>query len=72
VLGPDGARLAKRHGAATLDDRAEPPSATLAWLAHTLGLARDRGTVAAASDLLDEFDADRLPREPVVLRSDVT
>ena len=39
VLGPDGARLAKRHGAATLEQRAEPAPATLAFLAHTLGLA---------------------------------
>ena len=42
VLGPDGSRLAKRHGAATLADRDEPPSATLALLAHSLGLAPGR------------------------------
>lgn len=42
VLGPDGARLAKRHGAVTLADRAtagESPVQTLGWLAHTLGLS---------------------------------
>ena len=39
VMGPDGRRLAKRHRAATLADRDEPPAATLAWLAHSLGLA---------------------------------
>ena len=38
VLGADGARLATRHGAATLADRAEPVSATLTLLAHSLGL----------------------------------
>jgi glutamyl-tRNA synthetase len=72
VLGPDGARLAKRHGGATLADRDEPPSRTLAWLAHSLGLARDRQDVRAAGELVAEFDLAALPREPVVLRSHVT
>lgn len=67
VLGADGTRLAKRHGAATLADRDEPPAATLALLAHTLGLARDRREVAKAGELLDEFDPERIPREPIVL-----
>jgi glutamyl-tRNA synthetase len=67
VLGADGARLAKRHGAATLADRAEPPAATLALLAHTLALARDRQRVGSAAELLAEFDPARLPRAPVVL-----
>jgi glutamyl-tRNA synthetase len=67
VLGPDGARLAKRHGAATLADRAEPASATLALLAHTLGLAHGRATVATPYELLAAFDPDRLPREPVLM-----
>jgi glutamyl-tRNA synthetase len=67
VLGDDGARLAKRHGAATLADRAEPPSVTLAVLAHSLGLALDRAEVASPDELLDEFDPARLPRDPFVL-----
>lgn len=67
VLGPDGSRLAKRHGAVTLADRGEPVSTTLAWLAHTLGLARDRPRVSRAVELLDEFEPARLPREPVAL-----
>ena len=67
VLGPDGTRLAKRHGAATLADRGEPPAATLALLAHTLGLAGARRRVDHAAELLDEFDPRRLPRQPVVL-----
>ena len=62
VMGPDGRRLAKRHRAATLADRHEPVATTLAWLAHSLGLARGREQVAAAEDLLDEFDPARLPR----------
>jgi len=69
VLGADGARLAKRHGAATLADREEPVAVTLALLAHTLGLAAGRDRVPAAAELLDEFEPDRLPREPVVLES---
>jgi glutamyl-tRNA synthetase len=67
VLGGDGARLAKRHGAATLADRDEPVAATLAWLAHSLGLARGRDAVGSAAELLDGFDADALPRGDVVL-----
>jgi glutamyl-tRNA synthetase len=67
VLGADGARLAKRHGAATLADRDEPVSATLALLAHSLGLARGRERVRAARELLGEFDPARLPSEPTVL-----
>ncbi len=67
VFGADGARLAKRHGAATLADRGEPPAATLALLAHTLGLARGRARIDHAAELLSEFEPDRLPREPVVI-----
>jgi glutamyl-tRNA synthetase len=65
VLGADGARLAKRHGAATLADREEPVAATLALLAHSLGLARGRDRVERAAELLDEFDPGALPRGPV-------
>jgi glutamyl-tRNA synthetase len=67
VMGADGARLAKRHRAATLADRAEPVAETLALLAHSLGLAAGRPRIAGAAELLDEFDPARLPREPVVL-----
>ena len=67
VLGPDGARLAKRHGAATLAERGEPATVTLALLAHTLGLARDRSRVEHPSELLAEFDPARLPVRPTTL-----
>ena len=46
--------------------RAAP--ATLAWLAHTLGLARGVDAVQSAGDLLDGFEPELIPREPVVLR----
>ena len=63
VLGPDGARLAKRHGAVTLDDVA--PRAALGWMAATLGLP----PAERAADLLEGFEPARLPRDPVRLAS---
>ena len=68
VLGPDGARLAKRHGAVTLADRAalgETPADAVAWMASSLGLAR-AGEQATAAELVHRFDAATLPREPTV------
>ncbi len=67
VLGADGTRLAKRHGAATLADRDEPVEATLALLAHSLGLACERDQVGSAAELVDGFDESALPRGPVTL-----
>jgi glutamyl-tRNA synthetase len=67
VLGTDGARLAKRARPPALADRREPPAATIALLAHTLGLALDRDRVQRPAELLAEFDPDRLPREPLAL-----
>ena len=53
VLGPDGARLAKRHGDITL--REVPPARARAWMYRTLGL-QEGGT----------FAPDLLPRGPTV------
>jgi glutamyl-tRNA synthetase len=61
MLGPDGARLAKRHGAVTLRDRAEPPREVAAGLLRSVGLP---GDLRAARDA---FDPAALPREPTVL-----
>jgi glutamyl-tRNA synthetase len=69
VLGPDGSRLAKRHGAVTLEDRArlgERPEDVVAWMAASVGLA-EPGDRPAAADLVERFDPARLPREPTVL-----
>jgi glutamyl-tRNA synthetase len=69
VLGADGARLAKRHGAVTLAQRAargEGPRQTLAFLAETLGLS-EPGESPGPYDLLERFDPDRLPRGPTRL-----
>ena len=68
VLGADGARLAKRHGAVTLAERGEGVDVTLAWLAHSLGLALDRNRVDTAAELIDEFDPRWLPRQPINLK----
>jgi glutamyl-tRNA synthetase len=69
VLAADGSRLAKRHRAATMADRGEPRSATLALLAHSLGLADDRDHVHHPGELLDEFDPARIPSGPLVLEA---
>jgi glutamyl-tRNA synthetase len=70
MVGPDGARLAKRHGAVTMADRqalGERPADVLAALARSLGLAAAGERVESAADLLGHFDPDRLPAEPTVV-----
>lgn len=67
VLGPDGRRLAKRHGAVTLADlraaRGWEPADALAWMARSLALAEPGERVTPA--LLEErFSPRRLPRDP--------
>jgi glutamyl-tRNA synthetase len=59
VLGPDGARLAKRHGAVTL--REVSPAAARTWMARSLGLPETPPHELAAA-----FDPATLPREPTV------
>jgi glutamyl-tRNA synthetase len=69
VLGPDGARLAKRHGSVTLADRAalgESPAEARAGLAASVGLA-EPGERPTLAQLLERFDPAALPREPTVL-----
>jgi glutamyl-tRNA synthetase len=66
VLAPDGDRLAKRHGAVTLADRAalgETSADVVAWMAASLGLAEpdERPT---ARELVARFDPATVPREP--------
>lgn len=68
VLGPDGRRLAKRHGAVTLADRAalcESPREVLGWMAISLGLA-ESGESPTLDELLERFDPGGLPREDTV------
>lgn len=71
VLGSDGARLAKRHGAVTLADRAtagESPLAVRSELAASVGLAQP-GEHPALGELLERFDPCALPSEPSVLNA---
>lgn len=68
VLGPDGQRLAKRHGAVTLADRSvlgEGPREVLSWMASSLGLA-EPGETPSPQELLTRFDPGKLPTEPTV------
>jgi glutamyl-tRNA synthetase len=69
VLAPGGARLAKRDGGATRAERDEPVAATLALLAHSLGLAQERDAITSAAELLDGFDPSLIPTEPFVLET---
>jgi glutamyl-tRNA synthetase len=67
VLGPSGARLAKRDGGATLAERDEPVALTLALLAQTLGFGADNQDVRTATDLIAGFDPKAGPRDMVKL-----
>jgi glutamyl-tRNA synthetase len=69
VLGPDGQRLAKRHGAVSLPDRQEGPDEVRSWMARTLGLA-EKGETPSLEDLIARFEPERLPREPTVWSPD--
>ena len=64
VLGADGRRLAKRDDSTRV---LESPGAALTWLARSLGLARGRDQVTTARELLDDFEPDRVRRDPVRL-----
>jgi glutamyl-tRNA synthetase len=69
VLGPDGRRLAKRHGSVTLGDlaaRGTSPDEVRGWLAGSLGLAAP-GERVSMSELLARFDPVALPTEPWVV-----
>lgn len=69
VLGADGERLAKRHGAVTLRELGAigwTPADVVSVLAHSLGLA-ERAEAVAAADLVARFDPARIPNAPVEL-----
>jgi len=72
VLGPDGNRLAKRHGAVTLDDlagRGRSAADVCATLAASLGIETG-GRPVLAGDIVELFDPDRLPTTPWRLTAD--
>ena len=64
MLGPDGARLAKRHGAVTLADRAALGEAAADVRAGSLRSVWPRRRVPRTAALLARFDPAALPREP--------
>jgi glutamyl-tRNA synthetase len=69
VLGPDGARLSKRHGSISvraLRDRGRSREAVVGLLASTLGLV-PAGTGCAPRDLVSAFALDRILRSPTTL-----
>jgi len=66
MLGPDGARLAKRHGAVTLADRAaqgEDGDMVRAMLAASVGLSAP-GEPVTAADLIARFEPELLTSPP--------
>jgi len=69
VVGPDGRRLAKRHGDTRLGALREAgvsSSALLGLLAFSCGWCADIAPVAV-TDLLDRFRLASIPHEPFVL-----
>lgn len=66
VLGPDGVRLAKRHGSIAISDYRSAgtrPEALIGQLAASLGLIPEPVQLRAA-DLIEHFDVARILREP--------
>ena len=66
VLGSDGHRLAKRHGAVTLAELADggtTPDEVLSMLAASLDLA-EPGEPVTAGELVARFVPERIPRVP--------
>jgi glutamyl-tRNA synthetase len=69
VLGPDGRRLAKRHGDTRVEfyrERRVPPEAVIGLLASWCGIARtgERRPMTAA-EFADRFDLTTMPSGPV-------
>ncbi len=72
VLAPDGTRLAKRHGAVTVQDlgtRGVGPDQVLSRVAASLGLCQADESVSP-DELVERFRIEALPREPWSLRVD--
>ena len=74
VIGPDGRRLAKRHGdtrLASYRDTGVSAAGVVSLLASWCGIA-DAGDAETAADLIKKFDLNRLPRTPIVFDPAVT
>jgi glutamyl-tRNA synthetase len=73
VLGPDGAKLNKRHGApdlASLREGGEDAERVVAALARSLDLVGPSVAAVSAAELVADFDMAAVPVEPVVLDMD--
>lgn len=71
VIGPDGRRLAKRHGDTRLShyrDLGAPAARVLALLARWCGIANVSDTITLA-ELLDAFDLGAMPIDPTIFAS---
>jgi len=69
MLGPDGARLAKRHGTvsvAELRERGIAPEKLVGYLAYVSGLI-DRNEPIRPEELIAGFDLAKIPRQPVTV-----
>lgn len=70
IYGPDGRRLAKRHGdtrvASYRDHHAAPPEKIIGLVAQWCGLT-DTRTALSADEFLALFDWDKLPPDPITL-----
>jgi glutamyl-tRNA synthetase len=72
IIGPDGRRLAKRHGdtrLATYRDAGIPASTILSHLATWSAIRQAhpfRGASLSARDLIEHFHLDHIPRTPMV------
>ena len=70
VCGPDGRRLAKRHGdtrLATMREKGVPASQVVTWAARSAGMISDHETVESAEGLIERFSWERLPRGQVIV-----
>ena len=71
VTGPDGRRLAKRHGDTRIShfrDQGMKPEEIVGWAAHSSGMAATDEPISA-SELIDSFSWDGLVREEVVVEA---
>jgi glutamyl-tRNA synthetase len=72
VVGPDGRRLAKRHGDTRITyyrDRDVPPQRVVGLLGRWCGLTEDRREMSV-DEFRDGFDLERLPHDPITFRPD--
>ncbi|WP_236254761.1 tRNA glutamyl-Q(34) synthetase GluQRS [Mucisphaera calidilacus] len=74
VVGPDGRRLAKRHGdtrIASFRDAGVPPERIVGLIAYQAGITQQR-TPMTAAQFATEFSLDTLPRTPVTCTQEDT